>query len=472
MDCPFCGVKLPDNVVVCPVCGEEIQVISAVDALEDEILQEFVDEDNKPKDIAENGVSGAASETAKGKKNIRTHRKRRILILIVIVAAVIAAASAGGVTYSRNHSAQSLLTRAEKAYDREDYDRAVRCLDRLFALEDNEEGFLLAGKVYAAMGDYDAAEQMLLNAIGINPASSDAYRELLEVYSVQGKKDEILNLKHTVTDEGILALFDDYLTPAPEITPEGGTYSDYFTVEILAPKNGLTVYYTTDGSDPTLHGILYTGPVQIGEQGSTLLTAVCMDEEGDFSEPVSETYFVSLPVPDMPVAVPDGGQFTYPQTVTVSAPAGTKVYYTWDGTTPNENSSVYTSPIDIPEGNHVLSLIAVDERGMYSEVLRCNYIYYPETYVQSIDSSSYSEEWGQEDTELIQGDEPDLWVDEEETEDEIAAEAEEIDEGILPDEEPAYEEPSSDDTTSEEPDEPAESSEPVPADEEEGYRGT
>ena len=119
--------------------------------------------------------------------------------------------------------------------------------------------------------------------------------------------------------------------------------------------------------------------MEISEQGTIVLTAVCMDQNGEYSEPVSAEYKVKLNMPDMPTVSPDGGQFSMPATVTVNVPEGTTVYYTWDGSEPGEDSARYTGPIDIPEGNNILSLVAIDKNGMKSKVLKCNYIYYPES---------------------------------------------------------------------------------------------
>ncbi|MCD8156640.1 MAG: chitobiase/beta-hexosaminidase C-terminal domain-containing protein [Clostridiales bacterium] len=104
-----------------------------------------------------------------------------------------------------------------------------------------------------------------------------------------------------------------------------------------------------------------------------------MDEDGNYSETVSVVYEVELEAPDVPTVSPDGGQYTTAASITVSVPSGVTVYYTWDNTTPTTSSSKYTGPLEMPEGNNILSLIAVDEYGMQSEVLMCNYIYYPET---------------------------------------------------------------------------------------------
>ena len=72
------------------------------------------------------------------------------------------------------------------------------------------------------------------------------------------------------------------------------------------------------------------------------------------------------------------GSFTMPTTITINVPEGCEVYYTWDGSKPTTASTRYTGPIDVIEGNNILSVILVDKHGKTSDVLQCNYKYIPE----------------------------------------------------------------------------------------------
>ncbi len=390
MECPNCGTKLPDGMVYCPKCGEEVQVISAVDALEDDILRELVDDSNNTDGegndfpLPGNGTAGAARE--KKKTNKKHKRRNRILIIVIIVAC---AAVIAWISYRRTQTPERLFARAQEKYEQMDYEKAASLLERLLSEdEDDLPAILLAGRCYAAMQDYSSAETMFQYALLLDPDNVDAYAGLIGVYDSLGRRDEILALRETVSDAAILALFDDYLTPEPVIETPGGTYNDYFTLEISAPGQDMTIYYTLDGTVPTKGSLQYVSPITVNTEGSFTLTAVCMDADGYYSEPVSETYLLEFIAPDQPLAIPDGGEFTDQEMITVIVPAGTTVYYSWDNSTPDENSSRYTEPIEMPEGNHILSLIAVDSRGISSSVQRYNYIYYPPAASQTISNTS------------------------------------------------------------------------------------
>ena len=103
----------------------------------------------------------------------------------------------------------------------------------------------------------------------------------------------------------------------PEFSKESGFYDSGFSLTINAPA-GTTVYYTTDGSDPTTESEKYTAPINITDMSNTenklsartdisasavtapritvdkaaIVRAVAVDSQGRVSEPVTKTYFV------------------------------------------------------------------------------------------------------------------------------------------------------------------------------------
>ena len=96
-----------------------------------------------------------------------------------------------------------------------------------------------------------------------------------------------------------------------------------------------------------------------------------------YSDTAEYEYVVEYEALDMPTVSPDGGTFTSQSYVTITVPAGCTAYYNCSNTTPTTSSNVYSSPIAIPEGNNVLSVVLVDSHGLYSAIYRGNFVYYP-----------------------------------------------------------------------------------------------
>ena len=103
----------------------------------------------------------------------------------------------------------------------------------------------------------------------------------------------------------------------PGFSQESGFYSSEFQLTITAPQ-GCTVYYTTDGSDPTTSSEKYTSPISIADRSNepnvysartdisanqvtppsspvdkaAIIRAVAVDSQGRVSSIVTKTYFV------------------------------------------------------------------------------------------------------------------------------------------------------------------------------------
>ena len=86
--------------------------------------------------------------------------------------------------------------------------------------------------------------------------------------------------------------------PPVEITPGSGRFAGPVTVQLYTPAPGSIVYYTLDGSDPTVDGQEYTALLEVTE--TTVLRAVALDEGVPVSAVTTATYLVgestSLPV--------------------------------------------------------------------------------------------------------------------------------------------------------------------------------
>ncbi len=114
-----------------------------------------------------------------------------------------------------------------------------------------------------------------------------------------------------------------YTVATPVMTPAGGTYESAQTVEIATSTDGASIYYTTDGSEPTTSSTQYTSAIAVNE--SMTIKAIATKTEWVNSAVATETYTINI-IPD--VAIYDIQYVTDPATSDISAYSGQTVNVT------------------------------------------------------------------------------------------------------------------------------------------------
>ena len=101
----------------------------------------------------------------------------------------------------------------------------------------------------------------------------------------------------------------DYLAK-PLFSANEGEYANDISVEITCATNGATIYYTTDGNEPTTASKKYTGAISISE--TTTLKAIAMKGELQ-SEVATATYTIIEKTEEMEenVKPEDGGVYVF-----------------------------------------------------------------------------------------------------------------------------------------------------------------
>lgn len=166
---------------------------------------------------------------------------------------------------------------------------------------------------------------------------------------------------------------------APEILPASGTYYDNLTVNISDESDDVTIWYTTDGSDPATSATRqqYNGQFNVNYVPGTTTTiiAVAIDEEDAVSEPATVVYTWGTP---SVVISPDSRNVTV-ESVTVTmtgTPANATIYYTTDGSTPTTASEQYNGAfsVSLPNVGDVANVKAIAVyNGLTSEVATATY---------------------------------------------------------------------------------------------------
>ncbi|HZG78601.1 MAG TPA: chitobiase/beta-hexosaminidase C-terminal domain-containing protein, partial [Paenibacillus sp.] len=162
---------------------------------------------------------------------------------------------------------------------------------------------------------------------------------------------------------------------APTADPASGTIvAANSTVTLGTTTAGATIYYTTDGNDPTTSSQSGTSVTITGAPGETVTVKAYAVKDGMAdSEVATFTYTLQGQVA-APTADPASGTIVAANsTVTLStATADAKIYYTTNGEDPTEASKEYTGPITITEGV-TIKAIAVKDGMEDSEVASFTY---------------------------------------------------------------------------------------------------
>jgi hypothetical protein len=144
---------------------------------------------------------------------------------------------------------------------------------------------------------------------------------------------------------------------SPELSPGAESFTGSLTVNISDATVGATIYYTLDGSTPTVSSPVYAAPISITK--TTTIQAMASAAGYLQSSVSSETYTGSSQV-SAPTFSPAGGTYRASQSVTISdATSGATIYYTTNGTMPTTTSTKYTSAITV-SATETLEAIAVE----------------------------------------------------------------------------------------------------------------
>ena len=346
MKCRICGREVPSETKYCPSCGSRIDAGPDMEELESEIagkVELFMNQQE-----AEN----SSSDTGETKED------------------------------------KTLSGSADRHADESIYDDISRSLN-----EDEDEYYARARSHSSAEGGYSAASRERSSGTDhgtYNPDEKNTKKPkktgliagiiiavvlviavivvCIFIFAKSGSTEEESEETQEIAEDTIY-------TASIE---DGGSYSAPLEIS-LESVLGYRIFYTLDGSTPSTDSTLYSGSITLDEsyidstEGTQItLKAVSYTDSSIKSGEFEITFTLVYAEIDSPEISPASGNYTSTTYITISAVSGAKIYYTTDGSTPTEESSLYTGQFELPRGNTVISAIAV-KNGMSSAVTTAVY---------------------------------------------------------------------------------------------------
>ena len=435
MICTRCGAEFPDDKMICPICGAEVQIVPDYNPLDDVLAQEVKgsvegatrriqtdgvrryrrtamtqnvnstrilrpEEMDRIRDGRQTGTRRQTGQTQQTRRNtgevkrarqdtaeLRRQRKqkrleaakrkrRNLLITLFVILAVIVA----GIIVVYQNSYTSMINKGYREIQSRDYTAAENYFKRAIVKDESRpEAYTGYAKLYTDQNDMESAENVFLSAIESQPTNAQLYQAAIDFYMEVEQPEKVSALLNNCEDAGVLKAVEKYISAAPVFSLEEGTYEEVQEVAITSETGG-EIYYTTDGTDPTVStGTRYTEPVLLQEEGDTEIRAIAVNESGIPSVVSSAEYTIEFPIENAPIVNPPTGQYTEPTQITITVPEGYTAYYTLDGTTPDPSSSStekYTGPVDMPENAQTIfnAILVNDQNGKATDMTTRNYI--------------------------------------------------------------------------------------------------
>lgn len=174
-------------------------------------------------------------------------------------------------------------------------------------------------------------------------------------------------------------------TPTFDGGAGGGTFTTSKSVVIACATAGATIWYTTNGDDPSnasgSRKIIASGS-SISITQNTTLRAIA--EVGGMTTSAEKSAVYTIQVATPTITPASGTSATLPATITVriSAVPGATIYYTTNGSTPTTSSAIYTGDasgdtILYSAGNIAIKAIAVKNGMTNSDVASATYTINP-----------------------------------------------------------------------------------------------
>ena len=371
MKCPNCGEELKEGYLYCEKCGEEIRIVPDFEPeIENSIIETLsaVAEDVIPEDKT---LGDDKDDEFAVESSLKVGKRFIITVSLFLVFAIAFCFFYFRADRTKTDTLQNKIDSAKAFYTNEQYKEAANLYQEALKTQEDSELLIAYADCLYELGETDRALSNYYAAIDLEPENEMAYARIIAMYEANEEYEEINALLTSSSSQKIRTSFQNYMAVSPVFNYEGGNYNQVIPLKITAATTG-DVYYTLNGTDPMRYGTLYTTPVFL-RSGTYNVRAVYINGFGICSEIVEEQYIIEGTKPKEPEVALQSGQYTSPQRIAVVVPQGCTVYYTTNGSMPNENSFIYGEPIPMKEGVTNYRFVSVTEDGVYSDVVARSY---------------------------------------------------------------------------------------------------
>ena len=290
----------------------------------------------------------------------------------------------------REATSAALWSVGEDLMDNGDIDGAIESFEKAMLQDELEkhvdvDGMLMLGRAYEAAGRTEDAAKLYEYIYEGTPSRPEAYINRIRILLNDGKLAAAGDLMKKAYDNTGESTFQtqrrDLLPEVPVVDPVGG-FKENKVMLTLYSTQGYDVYYTFEDEENAKlpqDGILFTEK-KLLDEGTWNLRAVAVNGEL-VSDEIKGTYKIIMPSPQMPQVGLAPGAYKTRKKVSLRPGKDNekdddiRIYYTVDGSTPNEDSPEYTGePVLLPTGHKVtIKAIAVNQYGKESQVQEVSY---------------------------------------------------------------------------------------------------
>lgn len=372
MKCPKCGNELEEGKLLCGFCGEEVKIVplfeteieNQIDETLGNIVKNMISQDSGLED------EPVLEDTDK-LPVVALWKTVGVAFLGLLVVAVIMIAAVVNINKKNyENSFEYQYQTAMNYMDEGAYDQAIRYLEHALAIDsENEDARYQLGVLYIKVNQYNAGMKVLYELLQLDTQHKEkVYDTLLSNLLSNMNYPEMAKLLKDCPYENVVSKYYLYSSFAPEFSQMEAVLEKPLSLELSAKNEGI-IYYTLDGTNPTTNSSVYDEPLLL-ESGDYTVKAMFVNMYGCASDIVSKSYYINLALPPEPEISLDTGVYHEPSMIEVYHDKSTKIYYTLDGSNPTKDSMRYTEPIEMPYGTCNISFIAINDKGLCSNIVR------------------------------------------------------------------------------------------------------